>query len=217
MCRVVTFPEWSLGLWGFSKLGSDENLREDTPAGRAHCVTSPALSFWAQWELPLTDAAGRECPVGLQDTPWRLSGALPTQLRYSAPPHSSGHPWFNIIQRASSLQTEDTPSLRLRVYSCFVSGLVFTYLMQNSKMIVFFASPASILRNLIWTAHSQRSSGWWRQDTQWSIFVKAKSKFPCRPPSVFLFFQPNITHLSVPPLKISTRYQTALNKAGFIK
>ena len=90
-----------------------------------------SLSFHElmQWEWEWDAVLLGPCPLTskqrLQDIPWRLTGRLPPQLRDPAQPHSSGCPALNITQRAPCRQGRNTPSLRLRVYRCFPSGLFF--------------------------------------------------------------------------------------------
>ena len=76
-------------------------------------------------ELMPVELLGPPSRLRLQDISWRLTGDLSPQLRDPAQPHSSGCPALNITQRAPCRQGRNTPSLRLRVYRCFPSGLFF--------------------------------------------------------------------------------------------
>ena len=98
-----------------------------TPRGQSSlCDHPPALGFCSQWEPSLINSAGRAQAAGgdcgLQDIPWRLSGALPSGSDTLLHPTAQG-----ILVSTSSRELPadwgDTPSLRLRLYRCFVSGL----------------------------------------------------------------------------------------------
>ena len=142
----------SLGLWIFSKLSGDETSHEDTPRAELTVWSPPgprlllsvgtvsykfrrkgSSRWWGLW------APGHSLEA-LRSTALRL--------RYPAPPHSSGHPGLNIIQRAPCrLGRHTLPQAQALQMFCF--WVIFTYSMQKQKTIVSSVSPASILRNLI--------------------------------------------------------------------
>ena len=92
------------------------------------CSPAPALGFCAQWELSLTDSAGRgpapggQC--GFQDITWRLPGELPPSSETLLSPTAQ----VVLLSTSSSelpADKEDTPSLRLGVYVSVLSGLFY--------------------------------------------------------------------------------------------
>ena len=173
-CRKGSSPCW--GLWAPGQ--------ESLP-GAVSLFPVKSWCQWSFWDLSNPQVKVSDLPPEALRGPAQRPCSAP-QLRASCSQH----------HLESSLKTEeDTPSLRLRVYTCVLSGL-FLLTCHNGRWLLLSSHCKTqyILRNRL----SYWSLGFWMQCIWCSRILKANKKIHFRDFPLCLFISSRVLPLEFP-------------------